>query len=410
MAQPTGVNARAAVKRPAETSAYGTDAAATITNQIPILNETLTSTPEYDVEEALIGRAAPQDSDIVAWRAGGGLSVEAWYEGLEYMLLAAMGFCPPTVYTGVFGTGSGGSPAPDAATPHAWCHLFELDNSLERTPWLATDERAVSSGISTDPTYWTVADQKVRSFSTCIDKNAPDGNVHHFQDCMVRRMTFRITPQQIGFEFDLFSRKGDRTGTRDKASWAMPTNHNRLIFPQARFYVDAIGATLTTEYAIQEAELVVENSVAEDFATGANAVYPLEPLRVAFRKGSLKLKLARFATAQFNTWLDAGSNVQALLQVTGGTIPSSSKTFQMSWAVPFAKVTRAEFPVAGPGVITGDVELALSKPTFAAYAWLTTLLGGIDAKKAGELYLLLWNARPWCWSRDRQSAAAGVLP
>lgn len=410
MAESTGLNTKTAAKRPIETSAYGTDAAATITNMIPLLSENITNAPDYDVEEALIGVAAPQDSDIIAWRTGGAITVEAWYESLEYLYTAAFGFQPPDVYTGVFGTGSGGSPAPDVSpTPTAYCHLWELDDTVHRKAW-STDERSVSSGGSSDPTYWTAGDQKVRAFSLCIDKKQPTAAVHHFQDCMVRRATLRITPQQIAWEFDLSIRKHDRTSDRNRSSWALPTNRNRLLFPQVRFYLDNIGATMSTEYPIQEAEITIENSLQEEYATGSTAVYQIEPARNAFRKVRGRLKIARFSTTQYNTLLDAGTIQQAMLQITGGTIGAGAKSFQQTLAFPSLKITKADWPVSGPGIVTGDIEFEATKPTWAALTWLSTLLGGMIPRKNSELYMFLWNSRPWCWIRDRQAAAAGVLP
>lgn len=402
MGSPTGTNIRAAVKRPAETSDYGTHASQ-VAGMIPLLSEGLTTAPVLDRSEALTGVAGEQDIDPVGWDVKGPISTELWYESLGPLFLAAMGFENPTVYTGSYGAGSGGSPAPDdSADPQAYCHVFEIDDDLHRMAW-QSGERSTSSGVATDPTYWTTEDQKVRSFSLGIDKQAPALTpIHRFEDCMVDSMSVKVTGGRSTVDWDLIARRSGLEQDFNQVNWALPTYRDRALFTGLKFYIGAIGATTPAEFPAQELELSLTNGLAADRESGDNAEYIIEPVRGDIRKVTAKLKLARFSTDQYQQWMDSGAELQVMAVLTGRTIPGSSTPFRARFMLPKCKVLRAEFPAAGPGVITGDVEIEAMKPD-STQAWMTSLLGGVELKHNNEMVLQLFNSRGACFSRDRQA-------
>ncbi len=403
MANPSGVNVRAAVKRHPETSDYG-DGSTNVADMIPLLSESMSMTPEMDQNDALTGTASNGEQEVIGENVAGSVNLGMWFEGLEYFLLAAMGFENPTVYAGAYGSGSGGSPAPDKATgANGFCHVFELDDELHRVSW-AAGERAASSGGSSDPTYWTAMDKKVRALSLGIDKIMPTFSVHEYQESMVQKMTMSLGLDKCSLAFDLVSRKHEWSTSLNRDNWVLGETA-RALFTGLTMTIGPVGDSQGSAFPVQSFEMSLENGLKVEKASGSG-LYSIEPIRGdGGRKVSGKFHLARFETEQYQTWLDDGTELQIVVKVTGKAIGSSTFHNEFQIVLPKVKLTKSDFPVAGPGVITGDVEFVASKPD-STRTWLTTLLGGIEEKKSGELLVFLKNSRAACFSRDRQ--ATGV--
>lgn len=416
MAHTSGVQTKAACKRPAQTSAWGTEATGDTTCQIPFKSESLTNVLTFDDLEALEGLAGRSDTDIVAENPGGTVTADLWYAGLEYLFAAAFGFQCPTVYTGVYGTGSGGSPAPDHATPKAFHHMFELDDTLHRVAWSAS-ERAVSSGSAGDATFWDATHLKVRCADISVDKGDGSSNYWRFLNSMVRSMTVRATLQECTIEFDVGGYKFEVdavTGT-----WALPANaRTRAVFPHLVVGLSAAGASAPTAVAVKEVTLTLTNPLIEDWESGGGK-YKSEPIRSGPRTVTGAIKLARYTSQTFPTALRAETDFQFSMAFTGtslitnvaGTLASATMYPLMQFICPLVRFTKADFPVTGPGVIEGDIEFDAFPVT--APAWVTTLAGGITIVKNSELYLMLRNNRGWNWLRDNHTGSPGtpgVLP
>jgi hypothetical protein len=98
------------------------------------------------------------------------------------------------------------------------------------------------------------------------------------------------------------------------------------------------------------------------------------------------------------------------------TLVSTTQTpSTLSWVntlqfiAPSVRFTKANFPVAGPGIITGDIEFECFVPT-AYPAWITAASGParyITLKKSQELLFVSRNSRPYCFSRDLYTGAPG---
>lgn len=98
-------------------------------------------------------------------------------------------------------------------------------------------------------------------------------------------------------------------------------------------------------------ELTIDNNLkADDVDSSSN--YVLEPERDGMCKTSLKLGFARHQTssAQFTTWRDAGTQLQAILNF------SSSTTLRFRFPRLYVQ-SGADFNVSGPGTYGGDVML-----------------------------------------------------
>lgn len=403
-----GYKVRVATKRPAEVSAYGTQATG-ITNIVPVLSADIRRVHERTPAEALAGTAASRDSNKVASRFAGPLSTELWYEGLEYLLLSAFGFECPTVYSGVWGSGSGGSPSPDTVSPHAFVHFFELDDDLHRVAW-AAGERAASSGISTDPTYWTASDKKVRTASVVVDDTVAS-EPYHLVDGAVNKLTIRANLKKVTADFDLIGQTRVNVDSNE-TNWTLPTNRLQVVFPGLRFGLGAAGATAPTAIGITELELTIENNLLAAFESWSAGVvyddaYISETIRNDFRKVSLKVKFGRLNTSILD-YLSSDTALQASIDFFGSAVPSSTFPFRMAFVIPNLKVASADFPVPGPGVIGGEAEFQIDKPDATAWAraWITGgFLGGMTAVKQNEVGLIFINSRGSCFSRDRNSIA-----
>jgi len=262
MAAPVGTNTLAAVKRLPEqgTPVFGTTTVEP-TQAVPIISESMKATPEHDREEALGGTASTGEIDIVKWNVGGGISTEVWWHGLEYLLYSAFGFLCPTAYTGDYGSGSGGSPAPDDdGDPEAYHHLFEMDDALEIQAW-QTGERAASSGSAGDATYWTAAYRKARCFDLCIQKMTPAGYVHAYRSCMVKSIALSATPGKVQIDWELVGHSHDRDTDGGYSSWAVPAR-GRALFTGLHVYVGTQADAWNWsagETAVAELTLKIEN-------------------------------------------------------------------------------------------------------------------------------------------------------
>ncbi len=407
----SGYAVKAAVKRPAETSAYGTEATG-ITGMIPLLNEDIVNTPQLAVSEAVVGRSSTDSIDLLAFLPGGNLNTELWFEHLEPLFFAALGYeCPNQPATrNPAGSDLGGSPAPNDGTPESFLHIFEPDTNLHREAWASGERAASGSGDY----VWTGADQKVRTVSLALEKNLGSPSVLHWVDCMVNKMTIRgaVGDKALSCSFEMIPRHGTMVGT--SSAWVLPTYRPRpAVFPGLKLYVTQLQDTLATEVPISEFELTVDNGLkGDEFDSGGNDLvngltYRSEPKREKPRVTTLKLKFARMKTdtALVKTYYDAGIEVQARLVVTGPAISGSAYPYQYVFALPQCKFVDANFPVAGPGIIEGSAELRAYKPAAAAWArsWLLDVFGGVLRQKKEELVIALTNTKGGCYSRDRNT-------
>lgn len=408
MADPAGVLAKAAVKRPVVTSVWG-DAATSVTNQIPLKSESMTTTLLRDIEEMVEGQVGRTDADIVGNDEAGTITTDLWYEGLEYLFYAAFGFECPTVYSAAdYGSGTGGSPAPDTTvSPDAYHHVMEPDDTINRAAWV-TGERAASSGSPGDATYWTAADLKNRCFDLGILKGVPSGSVHRFKNCMVKSMTVKATLEEVAVEWELVAYDRD-TNTMNYTNWVLPTERARAVFPHLHVGLSAAGGSAPSTINVQEITLKLENPLNLVRESGTYSDLVSEPIRDGSRKVSGSIKLARYDSDTFPTALRAGTDLQLDLKFVHPTIITGSAFYPtIEFICPLVKLTKAEFPVTGPGVISGDLEFEAF--ITATPAWVTTLAGGISLVHDQEIYLMFRNTRGYCWSRDNQTVAVGALP
>lgn len=409
----SGVMSRAAIKRPGQTTAFG-DGAGAMTNQIPLLSESLTNGLTFDEEEAVVGSAGKSDIDIVAENPGGTITTDLWYESLEYLFFAAMGFeCPTTRTTayGVDGTTNDGSPAPDVfATPRAWHHLLELDNTLHRSPWEVADRKA-SSGSAGDATFWDGTHRKVRSVDVMIDKGEPNGYVWRFMDCMVRAMTIRASLDGVTAEWDLTGYKHDLVATGSAGTWAFPTNafsKERAVFPHLWVGLSAAGSQ-PTAVSVKEITLTLTNPLDEAWASGTAPKYKIEPIRSGVRSVKGTIKLARYTSDTFPAALRAETDLALDMKfASSNIIKTGANASTLSWVntlqfcAPLVRITKANFPVSGAGIIEGDIEFECFIPD-AVPSWITgagKIADKIGVKKSAELYVAMRNSRGGCWARD----------
>jgi hypothetical protein len=405
-----GSQVKAAVRRLSETQAFG-DEAVDPTTLLPILSESMKSSPEFDREQAIRGSSGISDSTIVKEICGGSISTELWYTGLEYLWHAAFGFECPTVYTGNYASGSGGSPAPHAASANVQHHVFEFDDIRNITGWTSTEERAASSGSHGDATEWDANDKKIRCFDLSILKGVLSGTrCHRYRSCMVKGFTVNMGLERCTVDWDLVAQKLDYHDT-GSASWAVPET-DRVVLPNVNIYLEPQAANFSGDaLRISEAKIKCELPLDDGFISTESAPYIEEPVGGGVRKVSGTLKLGRYTSANqtIADYVAAGTELMMKISCLGGEIGSTGYACEYMFAFPHVKLTKASFPVAGPGVITGDLEFEAIKDT-AEYSrtWVTDLLGGISAPKQQEMFLLMRNGIKACISRDHQAGGVSL--
>ena len=404
----SGTEVKCAVKRLPELGVYGVSSAQLATMMIPLRSESLSVNPEFDKDDALLGTAAQSDAELVSYNGTGAISTEAWFHGLEYLFLAAMGFENPSVYTGVFDSGSGGSPAPDS-TDTAFYHLFELDDRLDVMAWEAS-ERIVSSGSDPDPEYWTAADQKMRVVDIGVYKTYPTDQVHRFRSCKIDGLSLTANKEGVALDWQVIPRHRDYN-SMNLTNWVAPTG-GKATFTGLRVYIGGQTSAWVhtgSEYAVMEATLKLENSLKPDWVSGSTSEYAIEALRNGIRKVSGEIKLARYdATAStLQALLEAETPLHMVIELVGEEIVSGHYN-RIRFIMPTIRILGSNFPTPGPQIIQGSFTFEAIKPTAAvsAYAWLNSMVGDVDRKKGNELLVQVCNTQEACFSRDRQ--AAGV--
>lgn len=411
MARESGVQVKAASKRLPETATYASVAATTPTRVCPMISEDLKNTPEFDQQVGLAAQAGRGDAEIIRYVVGGPVSAELWWEGLEYLFLCAMGFECPTVYTGDFGSGSGGSPAADS-TDAAWHHVFELDDHLEVEAW-QSGERAVSSGTSTDPTYWTSSDHKVRCLDYGVDNEPASGQVTRYSACMVNGFQLNVSPDKVSIDWDLIGRNAG-SNAMNNTSWAVP-DERRATFRGLRVYISThqTGASWTysgNEYNVADLTLKLENGLKRVFESGSTSEYCSEPIREATRKVSGTIKLARYvqsSSSVLRAYLAAGTALTMMIELSGEDIVTSHP-YRYRFILPRIKISDYAAPVTGPGVIEPSFNFVAEKPT-GGHAWFEDIVGDISIIKDNEMFVEMVNTVEACLSRDRQSGGV-TLP
>lgn len=422
----SGYATKTAVRRPAETSDWGTQATG-VDNIVPFVSEGLKDDLERSTIEAVHGKAGVVDSDVAGHKVGGPLSIEAWFEGLEYIFLAAFGFECPSLFSGAFKAvgAAGGSPAPDtASSPNAFIHLFELDDNLHREAW-ASGERDASSGSSSDPEYWTASDQKVRALTIDVHKGLVT-NPHRFVDMMAKNLSIKITPGSVTIDADWIGHSRVLGVAPTSTTWSLPDNLKRALFPNLVFSMGPASDAASTVIPVAELTIDIDNKLDGGFVSGTSELtqgdgFIEEPARTGIRKISIKGKLSRYTTANllFDAFYQAGLELQAQASLIGGLVPGQSTyNFRSDFVLPKCKLVKFDAPIGGPGAISGDFEIEAEIPDTSAYdrTWIRALTGhvngsgpytgGINMIKKNEMFLRLINSRAACFSRDRQ--AAGV--
>lgn len=407
----SGYQVKAAVKRPAETSSYGTEATS-VTGQIGLESEGLQSGPNFSISEAVVGRSGTDDVDLVSLAPIGPITTPLWFEHLEPLLFAMTGYeCPDQPATRApAGTDLGGSPAPDKASPASFLHVFEPDTNLHREPWSSGERAASGAGDY----VWTGSDQKVRSVSLLIDKGVGASPCEHWVDCMVNKATISgaVGEKPVMCTWDLIPRH--RTMVASPGSLVLPTYTPRPAhFVGAKFYCTSPGNTNAIEMPISEWEFSVDNQLEDgEFDSGGNDLvnglaYRSEPVRKGPRITTLKLKFARHRseTSVARVYMDSGIEMQFRIVLTGPAISGSSYPYQMVIGIPAAKFTNAQFPTDGPGIIKGEAEIRAYMPPSTAWSrtWVLDAFGGIKRVKQQEFFIALTNTKGGCYSRDRNS-------
>lgn len=407
----SGYAVKAAIKRPAETSTYGTEATS-ITGQIGLESEGLQANPSYAVSEAVVGRAAAEDVDLVSFAPLGPLSTPLWFEHLEPLFFAMTGYeCPDQPATrNPAGTDLGGSPAPNDGSPESFLHIFEPDTNLHREAWMSGERAASGAGDY----VWTGSDQKVRTVSLLLDKGVGTSPCEHWVDCMVNKASISgaVGEKPVMCNWDLIPRH--RTMVASPGSLVLPGYSPRPAhFVGAKLYCSTPGNALTTELPISEFEFIVDNQLEDaEFDSGGNDLveglaYRSEPRRKGPRITTMKMKFARHRaeTSLARVYYDSGLEVQLRLVLTGPAISGSAYPYQMVIAIPAAKFTNAQFPVDGPGIIKGEAEVRAYMPPSTAWSrtWVLDAFGGVKRIKQAEFFVALTNTKGGCYSRDRNT-------
>lgn len=341
MASSVGTLAKAALMKEPKDSSYPYSPAANFLNgshQIPILNEGLSETVSKQVDESLLGKSGLQRADLIGRRVAGPISCQGCYNGLTRLIVLAMGFenpnDPGATYHG----------SPESMGGGYYKHVFECDEHMSRQVWQAGDERYPSgAGGGT----WTASDQKVRSFTLGIAKQISDWR---FRSVMVQKMSIKIAPSRITFDFDVVG-YDVALGDYNSTNWTPISGsaEANLLFQDLEVKIGTFdGTTLPWQtIGIAEAELVLENNLQVDEQTTVSGLYIEEPERDGQRKVTGSFKFLRYKDNNLLARLNANDVMKMWFKFTSGNYV---------FGIYFPRFTFDEItaPVSGPGMVNVD--------------------------------------------------------
>jgi hypothetical protein len=325
-----GATAKAAfIKDPQDSSypytSWGANDIAALA-QIPFLSESIALVPTHEEQATLEGKAGLVSHDRIGLHHGGGLIVQGRYNNIDRLICMAMGYENPNT------AGATYHGSPETVTGTKYKHIFELDDILHTQAWASGERLPSGSGGGT----WDAGDKKVRRGVLAFAKDVSDWR---YNSCMVNKMTIKIEPPRVSFEFEILAYSLDR-GSYNSGNWTLATSQINLIFPSLVFTLNG------TARGISGAEVTLDNHLLAERDT-ASGLYLAEPMREAKRDTVFGFNFMRYEADTELDILDADTANYCSFKCTSGN-------YSLGIYFSAFKFEKISAPVAGPGLIRMD--------------------------------------------------------
>jgi hypothetical protein len=387
-------------------------------HQIPFTQESISKNLTRAIDTSLVGAQSVPAAPVIAEATAGALTGRFRYEGLQRLILMALGFESPNGDDGsprLIGTGEGTKVVTGAtnATPivisvatHGYSNgdgiqiaavggntaangdwsianvtagTFELVDSSGNGAYTSggTAERynAATHIFEGDETIqdqawngndgrnpgFSANDRKVRRFQLGVAKQVND---HVYSSSFVNKLTIAGNPNEVTITADIVSY--DRLkGSYNSASWTLPAvTTAQLLFQQA---VISLGTRAGGEGGVSivrpsSLELTIDNKLKPDDQTSASGVKFEQPLRDGHREVMLKLEFPRYNAIAEELFFDLDTEYCGKVVFTGPAISGTGETYLYGFFMSSLRWSNFDAAVSGPGRIPRTLEFFAEKP------------------------------------------------
>jgi len=343
---PAGFNSRVAFQREAVvyTPTWPSVTPSVATALLPLLSESVT--PQLELEGLLTtdSKVSTLQPIVVGKSVQGTVLIAATFHGLEFFLVAALGFMAPAIDT---------VPLPEMLDVGIYRHLIEIDTSLSGTTWLADEGWIADSGL-------IAGQEKLRRGTYVANK---DLSIWEARSCMIANLGFQTSPAGTAFSASIFGHS---------LTYFTAVNNTLLGLPCPIDFLDFSDAIL---YLSETAPLLSSNTVSDfvgfSFSLDNNlAIYNTthtktsiaEPRRSgpAVVTGSFALPLYMSTSIQLQEWAAAGTRLYGLLEFTGESLGDYNST--MRFWFPNITLTSLDIPISGTQQIQQVYNFVANKP------------------------------------------------
>lgn len=349
-------------------------------HQFPFVSETITEAIERQANKSLVGSGKELPMDVIARDFAGTMDTHLAFEGLQRLMLCAMGFESPDT--------AAGSPATLVAG--AYSHLFELDESLQDQSW-----NAVEVGSYSPP---SVNDRKVRRGMLGFFKEYPTGGDHVFSSCMISKFTLSGTPTEIKCSWEAIP-YGVVKGSYNHANWTLHGSTEAIaLFQQAvvKFGDRASGAGSMTEQPVSSFELSVDNGLEPGIRTTESGEHIIQPVRSGFRTANMKMGFPRYTSTEqslIHDSVELDTEMAASIEITGPQIAATGEYYFWGFYGSSAWMKNPKVALDGPSAVSPEWELELARPGSVADIFVAGgKYDGITLRKNSELVVVTHDA------------------
>jgi len=341
---PAGFQSKAGFKR--EATVFGqrvwpSTAPAVITDLLPLVSEGVNV--QLD-QQALVTRetaSVPGFSKIIRRSVSGPVVINADYEGMEFLITAAMGQQANRI---------GGVLQPeDIDSAIAYRHILEVDRDVNQAGWFAGD--GFLAGPQPTGDGLIAGTKKTRRGTFAIQKGPA---VWETKSAMVDSFTIQVSPSGITLQTQLLAHDITYGSGVNNGISAFICSINRILFKNATLFIKAIdGGPLTDTDIVGDI-----NGFALNFSNGLSSIntrdtgiFIEEPQRGGAVTVSGSFSLPRFENDDLIN-LNSGNTPSLMkLECIGDNIPGTSENFQMNLWLPRVNFSGGSLETTGPGQV-----------------------------------------------------------
>ena len=304
---------------------------------IPLLSESFTTNPTYQMQATLTGGAGYSNADVVTNPVSGDLVVQGLYgNSLQQLITAAVGFEHRD--------------SPENPAGSDYRHYLYMDDVISQRNWLAGSEDGVEAGDG-----GTIGDYVLRRGTFVIDK---DVSLHEFMSVMFDRMTIsQSAGQRMELSFGGVAHSYTNTSAvnTSASSWTNSDDGGRILFSDLTFRLGAFSNSTsldsTNDFAVQSVSIEVINNVITDSQTTSSGLNIDEPARRDFYEVNLSFTIPRYQVDTIVDWKDANTRLMADLNWDSGSDIGGGNNYDFRVFLNSLYVTVADAQVAGSDLV-----------------------------------------------------------